>query len=82
MKLFVKLPCWFRIDTPIGPYNPDWAFVTEREERLYFVRETKSTSDDEARRTRENQKTACGKRHFEALEVDFDVVTRLSEVAM
>lgn len=82
MKLFVKLPRWFRIDTPIGPYNPDWAFVTEREERLYFVRETKSTSDSEARRIQENQKTVCGKRHFEALEVDFDVVTRLSEVVM
>ena len=72
VKLFVKLPRWFRIDTPIGPYNLDWD----------FVRETKSTSGDEARRTQENQKTACGKRHFEALEVDFDVVTRLSEVAM
>ena len=82
VKLFVKLPRWFRIDTPIGPYNPDWAFVTEREERLYFVRETKSTSDSEARRTQENQKTACGKRHFEALKVDFDVATRFSEVAM
>lgn len=82
VKLFVKLPRWFRIDTPVGPYNPDWAFVTEREERLYFVRETKSTSDDEARRIQENQKTACGKRHFEALGVDFDVVTGLSEVEM
>ena len=79
---FVKLPRWFRIDTPLGPYNSDWAFVTERGERLYCVRETKSTPDNEARRTRENQKTACGKRHFEALEVDFAVVTRLSEVAM
>ena len=36
----------------------------------------------EARRTQENQKTACGTRHFEALEVDFAVVTRLSEVVM
>ena len=72
----------FKIDTLIGPYNPDWAFVTEREERLYFVRETKSTLDSEARRTRENQKTACGKRHIEALEVNFDVVTGLSEVKM
>ena len=44
VKLFVKLPSWFKIDTPIGSYNPDWAFVTEREEKLYFVRETKSTS--------------------------------------
>ena len=61
---------------------PDRAFVTEREERLYFVREIRSTSGDEAYRTQENQKTACGKRHFEALEVDFAVVTRLSEVMM
>ena len=43
VKLFVKLPSWFRIDTPIGQYNPDWAFVTERDEKLYYVRETKST---------------------------------------
>lgn len=82
VKLFVKLPRWFKIDTPIGPYNPDWAFVTEREERLYFVRETKSTLDSQERRTKENQKITCGQRHFEALEVDFDVVTKLSEVAM
>lgn len=82
VKLFVKLPRWFKIDTPIGPYNPDWAFVTEREERLYFVRETKSTLDSEERRTKENQKITCGKRHFEALEVDFGVVTKLSEVAI
>ena len=44
VKLFVKLPWWFKVDTPIGPYNPDWAFVTEREEKLYFVRETKGTT--------------------------------------
>lgn len=80
VKLFVKLPRWFKIDTPIGPYNPDWAFVTEREQRLYFVRETKSTLDSDERRLKENQKITCGKRHFEALEVDFAVVTRLSEV--
>ena len=61
VKLFVKLPWWFKIDTPIGPYNPDWAFVTEREEKLYFVRETKSTLDNEERRTKENQKIACGR---------------------
>lgn len=82
VKLFVKLPRWFKIDTPIGPYNPDWAFVTEREERLYFVRETKSTIDSEELRTKENQKISCGRKHFEALEVDFGVVTKLSEVAL
>ena len=82
VKLFVKLPGWFRIDTPIGPYNPDWAFVTEHEQKLYFVRETKSTLDSEERRTKENEKIACGRRHFGALGVDYDVVTSLSEVSM
>ncbi len=80
VKLFVKLPRWFKIDTPIGTYNPDWAFVTEREKKLYFVRETKSTLDDEERRTKENQKIKCGKKHFDTLNVDFEVVTKLSEV--
>ena len=82
VKLFVKLPGWFRIDTPIGPYNPDWAFVTEREQKLYFVRETKSTVDSEERRTKENEKIACGRKHFGALGVDYNVVTSLSEVSM
>jgi len=76
----VKLPRWFKIDTPIGDYNPDWAFVTERDEKLYFVRETKSTLDSEERRTKENQKIDCGRRHFGVLGTDFDVVTSLSEV--
>jgi restriction endonuclease len=70
-----------KIDTPIGTYNPDWAFVTEREEKLYFVRETKSTLNSEERRTKENQKIACGRKHFDSLGVDYDVVTSLAEVA-
>lgn len=80
VKLFVKLPRWFRIDTPIGAYNPDWAFVTEREERLYFVRETKSTLDSQERRTKENQKVECGRRHFKVIGADFADVMSLSEV--
>jgi type III restriction enzyme len=82
VKLFVKLPSWSKIDTPIGTYNPDWAFVTEHDEKLYFVRETKSTLDSEERRTKENQKIACGRKHFDSIGVDFAVVTSLSEVAM
>ena len=82
VKLFVKLPFWFKIDTPIGPYNPDLAFVTEHEEKLYFVRETKSSLDSEERRTKENQKIVCGRKHFGTLGVDFDVVTSLAEVSV
>lgn len=82
VKLFVKPPSWFKIDTPIGAYKPDWAFVTEREEKLYFVRDTKNTLDSEERRTKENQKIACGRKHFGTLGVDYDVVTSLGEVAI
>ncbi|MDB5735347.1 MAG: type restriction protein res subunit [Alphaproteobacteria bacterium] len=80
VKLFVKLPSWFKIETPIGSYNPDWAFVTERDERLYFVRETKGTLDSQDRRTKENQKILCGRRHFEVLGTNFDVVTNIAQV--
>ena len=76
----MKLPGWFKIDTPIGTYNPDWAFVTQRDEKLYFVRETKGTLDSEERRLKENQKIHCGRKHFEIIGVDFDVVTSLKEV--
>ena len=80
VKLFIKLPVWFKIDTPIGPYNPDWAFMTEREKKLYFVRETKSTLDSEERHGKENQKIRCGHRHFETIDVNYRVVTKLEEV--
>ena len=29
VKLYVKLPAFFKIPTPIGTYNPDWAIVVE-----------------------------------------------------
>lgn len=45
--LYAKLPSRFKIDTPIGNYNPDWAVVldTEDGEKLYFVAETKGTDN-------------------------------------
>ncbi|MBI9030998.1 DEAD/DEAH box helicase family protein [bacterium] len=75
VKLYAKLPSWFKIDTPLGSYNPDWAVLWEQDsnEKLYFVVETKSTLDLFERRGNENDKISCGKKHFEALnnEVDF-----------
>ena len=39
VKMYVKLPDWFKVDTPLGRYNPDWAVLIEKDgaERLYFV---------------------------------------------
>ena len=64
VKMFVKLPSWFKIDTPVGPCNSDWAFVTERERKLYFVRETKSRPDSKDRRAKENEEVIRDRRHF------------------
>ncbi len=80
IKLFVKLPRWFKIDTPVGEYNPDWAIVRHDGTALYLVRETKGTRNFLKLRTAEADKVRCGGRHFEALGVSFGVVVTADEV--
>ncbi len=80
VKFFCKLPRWFVVPTPLGNYNPDWAVVTEKDEKLYLVRETKSTHDRDQRRDFENRKIDCGQAHFNALGVNFRVATDIHEV--
>lgn len=83
IKLYAKLPSWFKIDTPLGGYNPDWAVLIEKDgkEKLYFVVETKSTLFSVERRPEENAKIKCGYAHFEALgdEVKFTVSNSMDE---
>ena len=71
VKLYAKLPGWFTVRTPLGPYNPDWAVLVEQDgaERLYLVVETKSSLFAEDLRYTEGAKIACGRKHFGALEV-------------
>ena len=80
IRLFVKLPGWFEIDTPVGKYNPDWAIIKHNDETLYLVRETKSTKDFLKLRTSEADKVRCGQKHFETLGVPFSVVVSADEV--
>jgi type III restriction enzyme len=80
IKLFVKLPGWFEIDTPVGKYNPDWAVMKHDNQTLYLVRETKSTKDFLKLRTSEADKVRCGKKHFETLGVSFAVAVSADEV--
>ena len=80
VKFFCKLPRWFKVTTPLGDYNPDWAVVVEEEEKLYLVRETKSTLDRDKRRDSENKKVDCGKAHFTALGVDFKDVVNIHDL--
>jgi type III restriction enzyme len=80
IKLFLKLPRWFKVETPLGTYNPDWAILKEDGEPLYLVRETKGTKDYMQLRDSESLKIRCGKEHFQSLSVDYDVATSASDI--
>ena len=67
--VYAKLPAWFKVPTPLGPYQPDWAVLlkTPDGERLYLVVETKSTAFLSGLRDMERDKIRCGEKHFEAI---------------
>lgn len=72
VRIYAKLPAWFKVPTPLGNYNPDWAVLVEvsGEERLYFVVETKGSLFTDDLRDNEAAKIICGEAHFKALASD------------
>ena len=87
--VYFKLPRWFTVPTPVGTYNPDWALVMEErdehgeptgEPHLYLVRETKGANWKTSLRPTERRKVDSGKHHFNALDVDYRVVSQASEL--
>lgn len=72
VKVYAKLPDWFKIDTPLGGYNPDWAVLVEMDDqsKLYFVVETKGSLFTDALRPVEQAKIDCGRGHFKAMGND------------
>ncbi|WP_273413268.1 DEAD/DEAH box helicase family protein [Corynebacterium appendicis] len=75
IKLFMKLPDKFRVPTPVGDYNPDWAIIKVEDgtEHLYLVKETKSSQDPAKRRPSENAKIKAAMKHFDAIGVEYAV---------
>jgi len=87
VKLFIKLPAWFTVPTPIGTYNPDWAVVMEISDidgqvrdTLYLVRETKFVASLENLRPSEEEKIRCAKAHFSTLKVNFKDIKGYQEL--
>ena len=88
VSLYFKLPRWFKIPTPLGNYNPDWAVVKQNGEKAYFVAETKNTGQgiqngvDESRlREDEQLKIQCARACFEKVqEVEYRVAEKLEEL--
>lgn len=74
VRFFMKLPAKFKIPTPVGDYNPDWAIVkrADGKDAIYMIRETKGSSDLSKLRPSERAKILSAKAHFKALgNVDF-----------
>ena len=90
VRMYLKLPAWFTVPTPVGEYNPDWAVVMEERDAhgeptgkpfLYLVRETKDKNWRAALRPNERRKICCGEQHFkDALGVDYKVVSEAGEL--
>lgn len=85
VKFYFKLPNWFKIPTPIGNYNPDWAVVFEDDRRIYFVAETKDTGTPTVEisklRPDEQSKIKCGVAHFSLFpDLDYQVVNSVSNL--
>lgn len=78
VEVFVKLPSDYKIPTPFGNYNPDWAYVynLNGEKKLHLVRETKHTTDQqELQRETEKAKVACARVHYASIDVDYELAT-------
>jgi type III restriction enzyme len=77
--VYAKLPGDFKIPTPVGNYNPDWAIVFDNNnfKYIYFVAETKGTMNSLELKEVEILKIEYAKKHFEALkssDIKYDVV--------
>jgi type III restriction enzyme len=76
VKIFMKLPDKFKIDTPVGNYNPDWAIIkqVDGQDHIYMIRETKSTRDELKLRPIEKAKIDAATKHFAAIGIKADTV--------
>ncbi len=83
VKLITKLPSWFKVNTPLGKYNPDWALLLNEEgkDNVYFIAETKGENFDSNGRALEKDKTRCGKIHFiNALGIEYKTINNVDQV--
>ena len=73
IKYFIKLPNWFKVKTPVGDYNPDWAILKKNGNIVYMIRETKGALNQLGLRGLEKAKINFGKAHFNSIGVNYKV---------
>lgn len=89
VHFYMKLPDWFKVPTPIGNYNPDWAIVMDDPDEdgdptpaIFLIAETKGGTDiAKLRFAHEQLKIKYGCRHFrKALGVPYEVLKDTSQL--
>lgn len=83
VSLFLKLPDEFKIETPKGTYNPDWAILIknkENKEELFFIIETKIGVDKENIRPFEKIKINCAKKFYKMLSIDLNLNLNFKDI--
>ena len=78
VKFYIKLPGWFKIDTPVGKNNPDWAVAFDGDRRIYFVAETKGSDDihDNHLSANERSKITAARQYFAEINVPYAAPVR------
>jgi len=80
-KFFTKLPKKFKIKTPLGTYNPDFAIIKHDESEGSFIIETKGSDKKRDSRAREDWQIEYAKKHFKLLGIKYrNRVTNCKEV--
>lgn len=79
VTIYAKLPNGFKIRTPFGNYNPDWALVFDNKDikYIYFIAETKGSMQSAQLKGAEKGKIECARKHFKSISdgsVKYDVV--------
>ena len=85
ITVYAKLPNGFKIPTPMGDYNPDWAVVFNGADKknIYFVAETKGNCDPLQLKGSEEAKINYARQYFKCLdddEIAYDCVANYGEL--
>ena len=83
--VYAKLPRGFKIPTPVGNYNPDWAIVFDEDsvKHVYFIAETKGSMSSLQYKDVEKLKIGYARKHFSSLnkkDVQYEVVNTYEDL--